>query len=110
LTNTLSDSRAKALALRSIAEAEARYLDLDAALLTLGMISNSNDRDMALGRVAAIRAGLGDSAEVLRLLNRIQSVRQKAAAVARVAEARAKGGKRVRQQVRFLLGVAGRKS
>lgn len=92
LAQSLNNAGAKALALRSIAESEARYLGLEEALRTLSMITRSVDRDMAMGRIAAIRAGLGDTAGAMKLINRISDTRQKDTAIARVAEAQARGG------------------
>jgi len=83
LADTISDPESKTLALQSLAEAQARHLDLDLALQTLGTIPGAGDRNLTLGRLAAIRTGLGDHDGALQAIHRITDPTLRNAAAAR---------------------------
>lgn len=90
LVDALVNSPAKTSALQGLAEAEARFRSLDSALLTLSNITDLGDRNLGLGRIAAIRNGLGDRNGALQTAHRITDPDLRNAAIAQTVDERSK--------------------
>lgn len=93
IASSLVDPGAHALALRGVADAQARYGELNDAVNTVMQIAPGKLQDDAWVRVALARAAVGDAAGAAGILNRISNDRTRDLAGIKVAEAQARSGK-----------------
>lgn len=92
MAQALTDPGAKAVALRGIADVQARSGALNDAITTVSKIAAGRLRDDAWMRVALARATIGDAAGAISMISRISSARSQDLARVKVAEAQARSG------------------